>query len=64
MQPEEESHDSGELTEDWRLVGIAPEGDLDEEIIEIDPEAARGSVYRRLRRDRPPDPPAGRGLDG
>jgi len=43
------------LAENWRFVGIAPEGDLDDEIIEIDPEAARGSVYRHLRRDRPPD---------
>jgi len=56
MQPEEESQeDDEELAENWRFVGIAPEGDLDDEIIEIDPEAARGSVYRHLRRDRPPD---------
>ena len=49
MQPEEESDDGdGELVENWRLVGIAPEGDLDDEIIEIDPEAARGSIYRRI----------------
>lgn len=55
MQPEEESDDGGGVMEEWCLVGIAPEGDLDEEVIEIDPEEARGSVYRRLRRDRPPD---------
>jgi hypothetical protein len=56
MQPEEESQDDEEeLAEDWSLVGIVPDGDLDDEIIEIDPEAARGSVYRRLRWDRPPD---------
>jgi hypothetical protein len=52
MQPDREPTDGDEgMAERWRLIGIAPEGDLDEEIIEIDPEAARGSVYRRLRRD-------------
>ena len=54
MKPPEEEEGDG-LEENWRLVGIAPDGDLDEEVIEIDPEAARGSVYRRLRWDRPPD---------
>jgi len=53
MQPEDDETDE-EMAEDWRLIGIAPDGDLDDEIVEIDPEAARGSVYRRLRRDEPP----------
>jgi len=51
MQPEDD--DDGELAEDWRLVGIAPDGDLDAEVIEVDPAAARGSVYRCLQRDVP-----------
>jgi hypothetical protein len=56
MQPaEDDDQDDEELAENWRLVGIAPDGDLDGEIIEIDPEAARGSVYRRLeQREYPP----------
>lgn len=56
MKPEGESDDDEEmLAEEWSLIGIAPEGDLDEEIIEIDPEGSRGSVYRCIRRDRPPN---------
>jgi hypothetical protein len=56
MQPaEDDDQDDEELAENWRLVGIAPDGDLDGEVIEIDPEAARGSVYRRLeQREYPP----------
>jgi len=57
MQPEEDEDETGEeLAENWRLVGIAPDGDLDGEVVEIDPEAARGSVYRRLQRDEYPPP--------
>jgi hypothetical protein len=55
MQPDESEEGDGELAEDWDLVGIAPDGDLDGEVIEIEPGAARGSVYRRLKQDRPPD---------
>jgi hypothetical protein len=54
--PEDDDEDDEELAENWRLVGIAPDGDLDGEVIEIDPEAARGSVYRRLKRDEYPPP--------
>ena len=57
MQPEEDDDENDEeLAENWRLVGIAPEGDLDGEVIEIDPEAARGSVYRRLKQEEYPPP--------
>ena len=58
MQPDENPQDGGEgLAEEWTLIGLAPDGDLGDEIIEIDPEASCGSVYRQLRRDRgiPPD---------
>lgn len=56
MQPDEESQDDeGMLAEEWELVGIAPDGDLDQEIVEIRPEEAQGVPYRRLRKDRPPD---------
>ena len=59
MQPDaDDEDDEDELAEAWELVGIAPDGDLDDEVIEIDPTEARGSVYRRLRRD---DPPPDRG---
>jgi hypothetical protein len=48
MQPPEDESDPGE----WSVVGIAPDGDPSEELIEIDPEATGGVPYRRLRRDR------------
>jgi hypothetical protein len=59
-----EPPDSGEeerLKEDWSLVGVAPNGDLDEEVIEIDPEEAGGVPYRRLKQHDgwPGDPPPG-----
>ena len=54
MQPDDDDETDEELAEDWRLIGIAPDGDLDDEIVEIDPETARGSIYRRLRKDEPP----------
>jgi len=50
MQPPEDDGDD----HDWRMVGIAPDGDPDEEIIEIDPERSGGVRYRRLRTDMPP----------
>jgi len=50
MKPPEGDGEDEMLAEDWSLVGVAPDGDPEEEVIEIDPEAARGSVYRRLRR--------------
>jgi hypothetical protein len=59
MQPPADGEDGTISTEEWRLVGIAPEGDP-EDVVQVDPEAARGSVYRRLRRE---PPPGGRGLD-
>lgn len=53
MQPERDDGD-GDLAEQWRLIGIAPEGDLDE-VVEFDPTEERRSVYRRIRCDPPPD---------
>jgi hypothetical protein len=51
MQPPED--DDGDARE-WRLIGIAPDGDPDEEVIEVDPERTGGVAYRRLRTDLPP----------
>jgi len=48
--PEGDEEDDEMLADDWSLVGVAPDGDPENEVIEIDPEAARGSVYRRLRK--------------
>jgi len=58
MQPDDDGDDETgeELAEDWRLVGIAPNGDLEDEVIEIDPEEVSGVAYRRLRRDEFPPP--------
>jgi len=57
MQPEEES--TGESL-DWELVGIAPDGEPEEEVIEIDPEEIEGETFVSLRRHPnapPPEPP-------
>lgn len=51
MQPPE---DGDADPHDWTLVGIAPDGDPDEEMVEIDPEQGGGVSYRTLRSDRPP----------
>lgn len=51
MQPDEDDEEEG--AHRWRLIGLAPNGDPDEEIIEVDPEAG-GVTYRTLRTDRPP----------
>jgi len=53
MKPPDDGEEEEMVAEDWRLVGIAPDGDP-EEVVEVDPEVARGSVYRRLRREPPP----------
>jgi hypothetical protein len=53
MQVDEEEEEGAAL--EWELIGISPMGDPEEEVIEIDPAEARGSVYRELRTDRPPD---------
>lgn len=46
--------DDDEWSGEWSLVGIAPDGDLDD-VIEVDPEEARGSVYSETRiPDTPP----------
>lgn len=53
MQPDGSDED-GEVIEeyeDWSVVGLAPNGNLDEEVIEITPEQAGGVPYRRLRSD-------------
>jgi hypothetical protein len=51
MQPPD---DGGVDEHDWQLVGIAPDGEPDEELIEIDPTCTAGARYRRLRTDMPP----------
>jgi hypothetical protein len=51
MQPDDDGHDDGH---DWAFVGIAPEGEPEEEIIEVDPAVSGGVNYRRLRTDMPP----------
>jgi hypothetical protein len=55
MQPDDDGDDGDDemLAQDWSLVGIAPTGDLDD-VVEVDPEAGRASVYRRLDLDSPP----------
>ena len=56
--PEDDKNDL--LAEDWQLVGVAPDGNPKEEVIEIDPETAGGVPYRRLKRhDDWPGPPNG-----
>jgi hypothetical protein len=55
MQPEEDEEDEL-LAEEWSLVGLAPDGDLDAELIEIDPSEPRGSIYRELHREEYPPP--------
>ena len=55
MQPDRD--DDQEEFEEWEMVGVAPEGDL-EEVIEVDPAEAGGVRRRRLKRDDgwpPPD---------
>jgi len=53
MQPPED--DEPDVRE-WSLIGIAPDGDPDEELIEIDPATTGGVRYRKLGRTlRPPD---------
>ena len=51
MQPPD---DGGGDDHDWRLVGIAPDGKPEEELIEIEPEECDGVRYRKLRTDMPP----------
>jgi len=48
--PENESIDN----HDWRFIGIAPDGDPDSEIIEVDPSKSSGTEYERLSTDMPP----------
>jgi hypothetical protein len=55
MQPDQDEEE-GELQERWDLVGYAPDGDPDGEVIEFDPAESRGSVYRRLKREEYPPP--------
>jgi hypothetical protein len=58
MQPPEDDDDElEELQPDWEVVGLAPDGKPDEEVIEFDPREANSHPYRRLRRDRGTDPP-------
>jgi hypothetical protein len=53
MQPpdDDDGEEYDELTEDWEVVGLAPDGDLDGEVIEFDPAETDSHPYRRLRRD-------------
>jgi hypothetical protein len=56
MQPESDEEPDGE---EWRMVGIAPDGDLEDgDVIEVDPEEPRDDPYRRLKA--PPPPPENR----
>jgi len=55
MQPDGDDGDGDqEEIEEWRVVGLAPNGDLDEEVIEITPEQAGGVPRRKLKREQPP----------
>lgn len=49
MQPEEDEEEGDGL--DWEIIGIAPDGNPEEEVIEVDPEEAGGVQYRELRHD-------------
>ena len=51
MKPES---DDEPTVEEWTFVGIAPDGDPEEELIEVDPTESNGVRYRRLRTDMPP----------
>ena len=51
MQPE---NDDEPDVEEWTFIGIAPDGDPEEELIEVDPTVSNGVRYRRLRTDMPP----------
>ena len=51
MKPDSDDERS---EEEWRLVGFSPDGDLDE-VFELDPTEARGSVYVEIGPDLPPD---------
>ena len=55
MQPDRDESERDEeiVGREWSLVGVAPEGDL-EDVIEVDPAEAGGVPYRRLRLDEPP----------
>ena len=55
--PDDEEEEYDELAEDWTVVGLAPDGKPEEEVIEFDPREANSHPYRRLRRDRGTDPP-------
>jgi hypothetical protein len=60
MQPDGDDEDQlEELAETWELVGLAPDGDLDGEVIEFDPEASTGTVYRPIHREEYPPPDDG-----
>ena len=51
MQPPDDGTDDGH---DWQMIGIAPDGDPEEELIEVNPEETGGVRTRRLRTDMPP----------
>jgi hypothetical protein len=60
MQPPEDDNDElEELQPDWEVVGLAPDGKLEEEVIEFDPREANSHPYRRLRFDHAGNPPPG-----
>jgi hypothetical protein len=64
MQPPEDDDDElEELQPDWEVVGLAPDGKPEEELIEFDPRETNSHPYRRLRRDRGTDPPPGRQME-
>jgi hypothetical protein len=49
MQPPEDEEEGTAL--EWEVVGIAPEGEPEEEVVEIEPGQAGGVPYRRLERE-------------
>jgi len=51
MQPPD---DDEQDVQEWTFVGIAPDGDPEEEVIEVDPSVSSGVRYRRIRTDIPP----------
>lgn len=55
MQPDGGDEGDGPA-ERWRLVGLAPEGEIEEGVIEFDPAEARGTIYRRLKKEGVPPP--------
>lgn len=49
MQPPEDDEDDSGLDEQWRLVGFSPTGDVEDDVIGIDPEEnGGGAAFRQI----------------